>query len=104
MRQIRTSGSMSGDGKRGDGLAATALILDSTFARNDMAPPFSVPPLNDVAPPFSVPPTIDTLLAILATRDRIVIHEFAQPRPSFLLAPHNGTVIPSVARNLALKE
>jgi hypothetical protein len=30
MRQIRTSGSMSGDGKRGDARVATAPTLDST--------------------------------------------------------------------------
>jgi len=30
MREIRTSGSMSGDGKRGDARVATAPTLDST--------------------------------------------------------------------------
>jgi len=34
MREIRTSGSMSGDGKRGGLLAATAPILDSTATKN----------------------------------------------------------------------
>ena len=38
MRQIRTSGSMSGDGKRGDAFAATALVLDSTCGQNDPPP------------------------------------------------------------------
>ena len=33
MREIRTSGSMSGDGKRGGFVAATAPILDSTDER-----------------------------------------------------------------------
>jgi len=32
MRQIRTSGSMSGEGNRGGVFAATAPFLDSTFA------------------------------------------------------------------------
>jgi len=35
MRQIRTSGSMSGEGNRGGVFAATAPFLDSTSARND---------------------------------------------------------------------
>jgi len=35
MRQIRTSGSMSGEGNRGGVFAATAPFLDSTPARND---------------------------------------------------------------------
>jgi hypothetical protein len=39
MRQIRTSGSMSGDGKRGDASVATALVLDSTGAQNDILQP-----------------------------------------------------------------
>ena len=33
MREIRTSGSMSGDGKRGGFVAPTAPILDSTYGR-----------------------------------------------------------------------
>ena len=32
MPETGTSGSMSGDGKRGDAFAATALVLDSTHA------------------------------------------------------------------------